>query len=405
MIIRFGAYELDEDAFELRHDGKAVVVEPQVFEVIAYLVRHRDRLVTKEELLDEVWGTRFVTESTLTTRIKGARRALGDDGQRQEVIRTVHGRGYRFVASVSAAATAATSPAGSSAGGSATGEQRISFCRAPDGARLAYATHGDGPVLVKAANWLTHLDHDWNSPVWQHWLTALGARHRVIRYDERGSGLSDLDADDYSMDAWVADLGAVVDDAGLDRFPLLGISQGAAVAIAYAVANPERVTKLVLFGSYAVGWLGGRSPERHRDRATAMIELARVGWGARQPAFRQLFTSSFLPGGDPGDWAAFDELQRTTTTPENAARFLDAFFRLDVSDLAERVSVPTLVLHCRGDQVWPFEQGRQLAARIPGSRFVPLDSENHLLLEREPAWQQFLSELDRFLPDTLPISG
>jgi pimeloyl-ACP methyl ester carboxylesterase/DNA-binding winged helix-turn-helix (wHTH) protein len=395
MVARFGEFELDQDRFELRRNGEPVLVEPQVFDVLVHLLSNRDRLVTKDELLDEVWGTRFVTESSLTTRIKAARRAVGDDGQRQAVIRTVHGRGYRFVADVE---DIDGRPAGDATSASAIDqEQQIYFCRASDGARLAYAVHGEGPVLMKAANWLTHLDHDWNSPVWRHWLRSLGEGHRVIRYDERGGGLSDRDTDDYSLDAWVRDLGAVADHAGLDRFPLLGISQGAAVAIAYAVANPERVSHLVLYGSYARGPLTDSSPERHRARAQVMIELARVGWGVRDPAFRQLFTSLFMPTGTPAQWAAFDELQRNTTSPANAARFLDAIFRLDVCDLADQVTVPTIVLHCRGDRVWPFEQGRQLAARIPQSRFVPLESENHLLFEDEPAWAQFLDEMERFL--------
>jgi pimeloyl-ACP methyl ester carboxylesterase len=219
----------------------------------------------------------------------------------------------------------------------------------------------------------------------------------VVRYDERGCGLSDRDVDDFSLDTWVRDLEAVADDAGLERFPLLGISQGAAVAIAFAVAHPDRVSHLVLYGAYARGLLVGDTTDRHDAQARLMIDLARVGWGARSPAFRQVFTTSFMPEGSPAQWAAFDELQRRSTSPENAARFLEAFFRLDVRHLAPDVRVPTLVLHCRGDLVWPFEQGRQLSASIPGSRFVPLDSRNHLLFEDEPAWPCFVEEMERFL--------
>lgn len=404
MRYRFGVHELDDGRFELRTAGAPVAVEPQVFEVLAHLVRHRDRLVTKEELLDAVWGTRFVAESTLTSRIKVARRLVGDDGRRQAVIRTVHGRGYRFTADVEEIADAEAADAGTADAKADTAEptpprpeQRIHFCRATDGTRLAYAVHGEGPVLVKAANWLTHLDHDWASPIWRHWLSSLGAHHRVVRYDERGCGLSDRDVDDYSLDAWVRDLGAVVDDAGLERFPLLGISQGAAVAIAYAVQHPDRVSHLVLYGSYARGWLAGDPSERDRERAQAMIELARVGWGVRNPVFRQAFTSSFIPHGSAAEWAAFDDLQRTSTSAANAVRFFEAFFRLDVTELAERVTVPTLVLHCRGDRVWPVQRGRELASRIPSSRFVLLDSDNHLLFGDEPAWRHFLEETEAFL--------
>ena len=368
-----------------------MAIEPQVFDVLAYLVAHRDRVVPKEELLDEVWRTRFVTESTLTTRVKAARRAVGDDGKRQAVIRTLHGRGYRFVAEVT------EDPGPPGAPHSLQDGQDIHFCRSSDGVGLAYALHGQGPVLVKAANWMTHLDYDWSSPVWRHWLQTLGSRHRVLRYDERGCGLSDWDVEEFSLDAWVRDLAAVVDDAGLDRFPLLGISQGAAVAIAYAVTYPERVTKLVLYGAYTSGLLVGDSSERERTAGQMVVELTRVGWGRRDPTFRQVFTSSFMPEGTLEQWTAFDDLQYRTTSPENAARFLETFFRLDVRDQARQLNVPTLVLHGRGDRVWSFEYGRRLAAEIPGSRLVPLESKNHLLLEHEPAWGTFVGEVERFL--------
>jgi pimeloyl-ACP methyl ester carboxylesterase/DNA-binding winged helix-turn-helix (wHTH) protein len=396
----FGPHELDLRTYELRRDGERVALEPQVFDVLAHLVRHRDRVVTKEELFDEVWGTRFVTESALTTRVKEARRAVGDDGSRQGVIRTVHGRGYRFVADLVEDTVAPATPGAGAASGplsAADEQQQIRFCRSADGVRLAYAEHGSGPVLVKAANWLTHLDYDWRSPVWRHWLRTFSRTHRFIRYDERGCGLSDRDVEDFALEAWVRDLEAVVDDAGLDRFPLLGISQGAAVAIAYAVAHPDRVSHLVLYGAYARGHLAGGGTERQQRAAQVIIDLARVGWGKRNPAFRQLFSASFMPEGTAEQWQAFDELQQQSTSAENSARFLEAFFQLDVRDLAPQVTVPTLLLHCRGDLVWPFELGRRLAATIPGSRFVPLESRNHLLFENEPAWPVFVDEVERFL--------
>ena len=395
MILCFADVELDLLRYELRRDGERVPVEPQVFEVLVHLVRHNDRVVTKEELLDEVWGSRFVSESALTTRIKAARRAVGDDGSRQAVIRTVHGRGYRCVAPVTEVAADPGAP--NLAQPTLEMRQEIRFCRSSDGVGLAYACHGQGPALLKVANWLTHLDHDWQSPLWRHWLRDLGRGHRLIRYDERGCGLSDRDVDDYSLDAWVRDLEAVVDDSGLNRFPLLGISQGAAVAIAYTVAHPDRVTHLVLYGAYARGLLAGDTTAQQQAQAKVLIDMARVGWGLRTSAFRQAFATAFMPEGTPEQWAAFDELQRQSTSPDNAVRFLETFFQLDVRHLAPEVRVPTLVLHCRGDQVWPLEDGRQLSAGIPGSRFVPLESRNHLLLEDEPAWSGFIEEIERFL--------
>jgi pimeloyl-ACP methyl ester carboxylesterase/DNA-binding winged helix-turn-helix (wHTH) protein len=400
----FGEHELDLRTYELRRNGTRVAMEPQVFDVLAHLVRNRDRVVTKEELFDAVWGTRFVTESALTTRLKEARRAVGDDGTRQRVIRTLHGRGYRFVADVARVGTAGDggpeqAPAVDldRSAGIDDQQQDIRFCRSADGVGLAYAQHGDGPPLVKAANWLTHLDYDWESPVWRHWLRTFGESHRVLRYDERGCGLSDRDVDGFALEPWVRDLETVVDDAGLERFPLLGISQGAAVAIAYAVAHPERVTHLVLYGAYARGQLADGGSDRQREEAQVIIDLARVGWGRRNPAFRQIFSTSFMPEGTAEQWQAFDELQQRSTSPENAARFLEAFFRLDVRELAPHVSVPTIVLHCRRDLVWPYELGRRLAASIPGSRFVPLESRNHLIFEHEPAWPTFVDEVERFL--------
>ena len=224
----FAGLTLDTDRFALRRGDEVVHVEPQVFDVLAYLVEHRDVVVTKTELLDAVWGDRFVSESALTSRIKAARHAVGDDGTAQSVIRTIHGRGYQFVADV-AVSPAAAAP--TRAHPSSPPDQEIRFCTTDDGVRLAYAITGAGPPLVRAAVWLTHVDYDLHSPVWRHWLTDLSAHHTLVRYDERGCGLSDHDVE-FSFDAWVADLEAVADAAGLDRFALLGVSQGGAVSSA-----------------------------------------------------------------------------------------------------------------------------------------------------------------------------
>ncbi len=390
----FEGCELDLGRYEVRRDGDVVAVEPQVFDVLVHLVRHRDRVVSKEELLDEVWGDRFVSESALTSRIKAARRAIGDDGTAQRVIRTVHGRGYRFVADALEVAGAGTDD-----GRPRHVEQRIQFCTTPDGVQLAYATVGDGPPLVKVANWLTHLDYDWESLVWRHWWRDLSARHRLVRYDERGCGLSDRDVDDFSLDTWVGDLETVVDAAGLERFPLLGISQGGPVAMTYAARHPERVSGLILYGTYSQGRLARAHTQQAEDEARLLVQLVRLGWGHDSPAFRQVFAMQFMPEGTLEQWEAFDELQRMTTSPSNAVRFMEAFQRVDVVDVASAVSVPTLVLHARRDARIPVEESRRLAALIPGSRFVPLESPNHLLLGDEPAWPRFINEVEAFLAE------
>ncbi|MDY7106189.1 MAG: alpha/beta fold hydrolase [Actinomycetota bacterium] len=278
-------------------------------------------------------------------------------------------------------------------------EQRIRFCGTADGVRIALATSGTGPPLVKAANWMTHLDYDWESPVWRHWLHGLSQQHELIRYDERGCGLSDWYPDRFDFDAWVDDLAAIVDYLELERFPLLGISQGGAVALAYAVRHPERVSHLVLWGAYGRGRLARAATDEQRREALMHTELARIGWGNDDPAFRQVFTAQFMPDGNREQWEAFNELQRRTTSPENAVRFMEVFAGIDVIDLATEVQCPVLIMHSRDEVRVPATHSRELAALIPDSRFVPLPSRNHILMEHESAWQMFVDELTRFVRD------
>jgi pimeloyl-ACP methyl ester carboxylesterase len=360
-----------------------------VFDVLAYLFAHRDRLVTKAELLDGVWGHRYVAPTTMNSRIKQARQAVGDDGTAQRVIRTVHGLGFRVVAEVRERRAATAS------GGVA--EQRVRFCTASDGVRIAYATSGTGPPLVKPSNWLTHLEHDWESPVWRHWLRELSRDRTLVRFDQRGSGLSDRDAADISFEAFVRDLETVVDAMGLERFPLFGVSQGCAVAIAYAARHPERVTRLVLYGGFAQGAVARARTPQELDEATLLTRQMPLYWGRDNPAFRLFFAARFVPEGTPEQMHWFSELQRVTTTPETAVRLRIASAELDVTDLAPRVRAPTLVLHATGDAVQPFDQGRLLAALVPDAQFVSLESRNHILLESEPAWPRFVDEVRRFL--------
>jgi class 3 adenylate cyclase/pimeloyl-ACP methyl ester carboxylesterase len=275
-------------------------------------------------------------------------------------------------------------------------EQQIRFCTASDGVQIAYATVGQGPPLVKAANWLNHLEYDWQSPVWRHVLHALARNHRLIRYDARGNGLSDREVGDISFEAFVRDLETVVDAAGVERFPLFGISQGCAVCVAYAVRHPERVSRLVLYGGFVRG-RRKRGSSKEIEQADALLTLTRQGWGQENPAFRQIFTSLFIPDATAEQMQWFNDLQRITTSPENAARLRKTVDEIDVTELLPRVTVPTLVLHCRDEAVQPFDEGRRMAAMIPGARFVALEGRNHLILEDEPAWPRFLHEVQSFL--------
>ena len=404
VIYAFGDYELDTRLHELRRAGERLHVEPQVFDVLVHLFANRDRLVTKDELLDRVWGHRYVAPTTLNSRIKHARQAVGDDGSAQRVIKTVHGLGFRIVAHVVEHTAVDAAPDRRSANPrtrepSNPLEQRIRFCTAPDGVRIAYATSGTGPPLVKPANWITHLEYDWESPVWRHWLRELSRDHTLLRYDERGCGLSDHDAADLSFESWVDDLETVIDAAGLDRFPLIGLSQGCAVAVAYAVRHPERISRLVLYGGYVKGAIARATTPAEREEARLLTHSMPSFWGRDNPAFRLFFAARFVPEGTQEQMRWFSELTRVTTTPELAVKLRSTAAAIDITDLAPRVRAPTLVLHSVGDAAVPFDQGRQLAALIPGARFVSLASQNHILLEDQPAWPRFLDEVRRFLAE------
>jgi pimeloyl-ACP methyl ester carboxylesterase/DNA-binding CsgD family transcriptional regulator len=272
-------------------------------------------------------------------------------------------------------------------------KQQVRFCTATDGVRLAYAVHGSGLPLVRVATWLTHLEFDWESPVWRHWLRGLGERHTFVRYDERGCGLSDTGIGEPSADVWVGDLETVVDAVGLERFALLGVSQAAAIAVAYAARHPDRVSDLVLYGGYA----RGRRSRGQDEEEDAIVAAIRAGWTAPNPAFRRVFSMLFVPDGTPEQMAWFEDLLWRSATAETAIRLYRARGGLNVSDLAPQVRARTLVMHARDDRVVPMQEGRLLAALIPDARFVLLESANHILLEHEPAWDAFLAEIAAFL--------
>jgi pimeloyl-ACP methyl ester carboxylesterase/DNA-binding CsgD family transcriptional regulator len=275
--------------------------------------------------------------------------------------------------------------------------QLVRYVNAADGVRLAWAESGAGPTVVKAANWLTHLEYEWESPVWKHWLQFFTERTRFVRYDERGCGMSDWRDQGLALDVWASDLDAVMRAAVVDTpVTLLGISQGAATCIRYALDHPDRVGRLILYGGYARGGLRRGAPEAEVF-FRAMIDLARVGWGRDNPTFRQIFTSRFFPNGTPEQLEWFNDLCLKTTTGEIVARLLEARALVDVSEQLQHVRVPTLVIHARNDEVVPLSEGRLLASAIVGAEFVELDSRNHVLLEHEPAWGRFREAVQSFL--------
>jgi pimeloyl-ACP methyl ester carboxylesterase/DNA-binding CsgD family transcriptional regulator len=284
------------------------------------------------------------------------------------------------------------------------GDQEIRFCRAPDGTRLAYATHGSGPPLVVASCWLSHLQHDWQSPVWRHFLEDLGAMTTMLRYDERGFGMSDWDVDDFSLPARLSDLETVIDAAGLDRFVLLGMSGGSGPAMAYAIAHPERVSRLLLYGTVcgepvAFDAEGQAEEETYRS-------MIRVGWAKPDPVFRRVFTTRFIPEATEEQMRWFDDLQRMSTSPENAVASRIGRQQVDITADIPRITAPTMILQATGDRSMSFDNAVTVSGLIPDSRLVALDSRNHILLAGEPAWATFVDEFAAFIePDRRRWAG
>ncbi len=396
MKYRFAGCEIDDQKHELTVGGEQRSVEPQVFDLLLLLARRPGDLVTRDDLIDTVWKGRIVSESTISARINAARRAVGDDGARQAIIATAPRRGIKLVAAVERIGGSEQGSADASTVPPPLQPQRIRFCHSRDGTGIAFATFGDGPPLVRAGHWLSHLEHDWKSPLWRPVLDRFGQSFRLTRYDQRGNGLSDRQPQSYSLESTLDDLEAVVDAAGLDRFALYGLSQGAPVAVAYAARHPARVSHLILQGGYVQGRLLRASAEE-RAKGEALLALIRHGWGDPNGAFIQAFSSIFIPVSTPEQNASLTELQRITASAENAARIREAADRFDVEALLEKVTAPTLVLHASGDAVQPLDEGRRLAAGIPNAEFVLLDTRNHGIVADDPAFATMIDAIEQFV--------
>jgi pimeloyl-ACP methyl ester carboxylesterase/DNA-binding winged helix-turn-helix (wHTH) protein len=399
MLIRLSEHMIDTNRREISRHGQPIHVEPQVFDLLVFLIENNDHVVSKDELFATVWGGRIVSDATLASRINAARNVIGDSGERQEQIRTVPRRGFRFIGRFSREGDSL--PAGGPAPKVGVEEpefrQEVTFCRAPDGTRLAMAAVGSGPVLVKTGSWLNHLEFDWESPVFFPLLNNLARHSHLVRFDARGSGLSDWNIGEApTFDDMVSDLETVVDAMALEEFSLFGASQGAAIAITYAARHPQRVRRLVLHGGYAQG-RNRRGSESDARQAEAMMSMMRLGWGDEHSAFMQAFSSIYVPKGTPEQIGWFTQLQRKAASADNAVRLRTMFDNIDVSDMLSRVKAPTLVLHSRHDSVVPFEQSRMLAATIPNAKFLSLESDNHVVLHGEPAWDRLTEEIERFL--------
>ncbi len=373
--VAFGPFLLDRRNRRLIKNGTAIGLGERALDVLCALVAADGALVTKSELMTTVWPGVTVEENNLQVQVYALRRALGEDGDSRGYVRTVSGRGYRFAGDLPAGGDRVPPLA-----------QEIRYCRMADGVHLAVATLGEGSPVVRAPVWMSHVDHDWRTTIWREVLDALAGKHRLVRYDARGMGLSDREAG-ISFEAGVGDLETVVDTLGLKRFALLGMSQGAAISIAYAARHPERVTRLVLAGGYARGTVVA-DPGR-AAAIEAMATLVAEHWGSDNAAFRQLFTSLGFPDASATQIHEVNELQRLSASGDMAARVLRMLARVDVSAELARVRAPTLVLHSRDDAWIPAERSREIARGIAGARFHEIACANHIVLPQEPLFDSY----------------
>jgi len=388
----FGPYLLDTEERRLLCENQEIRLRGKLLDTLRVLVENAGRLVRKDDLMRAVWPDSIVEENNLDHCVSQLRKLL----RPAKFIETVPRHGYRFVGEVKSSPAGPTlvklKPALEQAD---VPEQKIRFFTTSDGVRIAYAIGGRGPALVRTIDWLTHLDFEWKSPFLRHWLSEIMRHNTLVRCDQRGSGLSDWNVEDFSFERTVKDFEELIEATGLKRFAILGGCQGAAVGTAYAARHPERVTKLILNGAFANGW--PPPGDSVREQFDALLALMRLGWGRDNPAFRQLWTTLFWPDADSVEMDWLNELQRISTSPENAVRMLSEFPKIKIVDLLPKICCPTLVLHSRDDATVPVQEGRLIAARIPGARFVELASRSHKVGPGGPAWDLFVEEFSGFM--------
>jgi pimeloyl-ACP methyl ester carboxylesterase len=385
-VVRFDVYTLDLQRCSLRRGEEQIELRPKAFDVLRYFVENWGRVIGKEELIRAVWPGLFVTDDALVQCVRDVRHALSDEAHR--IIKTVPRRGYLFSVEPTEGASASHVPTRS--------RQNVQFCRTKDGVKLAMALTGQGLPLVRLPTWFNHLEYDWHVQFRSALYQFLANRYQLIRYDGRGNGLSDRYVPEISFATFEHDLEAVVDACRLQRYALLGISQGVPIAIAHAVRYPERVSKLVLNGGFALG-SNKRGSAKDQEMAQAQLTLMRHGWGDEHSAYLRTFSMMYFPSASSEELKASAELQRMAMSGDIAVRLRLASADLDIVDLLPKVSTPTLILHSRHDNAVPFEEGRRLASGIPNAKFVALESENHVPMPDEPAWPTFIGEIEAFL--------
>ena len=397
MTFHFGGMVLDSDRRELRLGDKVFAVEPQVFDLLEFLVRNRHRVVSRDDVLAGVWGGRIVSESAIAARINAARRAIGDDGREQRLIRTVARKGFRFVGEVQegAATGVPATPPPLPLSRSARG-QRISYCRTEDGVNIAIGRAGRGMPVVCTPTWSTHIEYDWENPTGSQLLPFLADRFDLVRYDARGSGLSDRDVAEVSLATFERDLKAVVDALKLRRYALFCGGSGCTTAIAHAATYPERVSRMIVHGGLLEG---GKRPGTAILVGMVRSYVDSVGkdWGSVGLTLLRALVAGAFPGLSPDQVERCVNLLPLITSVQNALRHITVYGETDVADLLPKVRAPTLVLHCRHSRALPLEHSERLAASIPDARLLSLESANAVPLPGEPAWPVFLDAIETFL--------
>lgn len=388
MIHRFAECTLDTGRHELCRGGEVVHVEPQVFALLAVMAGSGGAVVSKDELVAQVWNGLNVSDATISARINAARKAVGDDGTAQRVIRTVPKLGFQMVApvEVEGGAAAPSRPAAAPA---------IRYTTSADGEVIAHAHHGAGPPLVRVGHWLSHLELDWDCPVWQPLMARLGEHFTLYRYDQRGTGLSTRATDNLSLDAFADDLAAVVEANGLEQVAIFAASQAVPVALRFAATHAEKVSRMALYGGCSVGRVYREAAPGEVDEET-ILGLIRAGWGREGSAFLNAFSALFMPDATPEQLKSFVRIQQQSVSAESAALLRQAVDRLVVEDDLVHVTAPVLLAHAREDAIHPFSQSQRMAARLPDARLIMLDTRNHVPLPQDESWEKLMQAVVSF---------
>ncbi|MBO9464959.1 alpha/beta hydrolase [Tropicibacter sp. R15_0] len=387
MEYRFADCLLDDDRHLFMRGGEARHLEPQVFSLLVLLARNSGQVVSKAEIIDQVWHGQIVSEATISARISAARQAVGDTGKAQQIIRTIHRVGLQLVAEVERQGRAQSAP---------MPPVQVRLLQSSDGTGIAWSEIGEGAPLLRAGHWMTHQELDLDNPIWGPWLQGLGRGRRLVRYDPRGTGMSDRGCTELSLELMVDDLKAVADAAGLARFPIFAASQSVSVACAFAHRYPERVSKLILYGSFVQGAVI-RDGDQGKALTQAIGHWISTGWGSPTVGALKSFTSLFMPDATEEQVQSFMQIQVASASREWAVRLRDFFGTVDVSHLLPEIEVPVLVAHAANDALQPFSQAQLAAQLLPNASLLRLDSINHILVPQEPAFEQFMTAVDHFL--------